>query len=277
MLRKFIIMALVMLMTLPALGQSADTYVNYAPKKGDVQVGVLIGPSTYFLGDHNYYLLPQADENGVISEVGVTGDQMRTYFNLGSLNSNTVTNMIGVNFSWFALDQLEFTAMFGMNINYTPKKDFIEGEYIVPDMPIPSYQYVLGETNHLFNVEVGLNYRFITGNERISPYIGAFCGYQMARVEAMYPYTGELSSEGDPIELVRNSYRAGQAYSIRSGIMAGVDYAVAPGLIIGLEVAPASYHYSVIDIHHIGYQAFQTDNHHIKIFSQPRLKLGFRF
>ena len=73
MLRKFIIMALVALMAVPVLGQSQGGYADYAPRKGDVQVGVLIGPSTYFLGDHNYYLLPQTDENGVISEVVLQG------------------------------------------------------------------------------------------------------------------------------------------------------------------------------------------------------------
>lgn len=274
-------MAVVALMTVPMWGQSTGSAVPYAPKKGDVQVGVLIGPSTYFSNTHNNYLLPKEDTygefDGLISGVGVTGDQMRSYFNLGGLNQNSITNMIGISASYFVFDQWELTAMFGMNINLTPKKDFVEGDYSIPDMPIPSYGYILGETQHLFNLEVGSNYRFKPDNERFSPYIGAFCGFQMARVEAMYPYTGETTADGDPIELYRASYRAGQAYAIRSGIMAGIDYAVAPGMYLGIEVSPASYQYSVIDIRPTGFGPFQAANHTIKIFSQPRLKLGFRF
>lgn len=282
MLKKLHIMILVLLIAVPAAAQQGKADIPYAPQKGNFQINMLFGSSSFFntdfSGDGYYYLLPSdVQSDGSIRDMGLDGSEMKYVFNLGKLNENNASNMLGVNASYFILDNLEITAMFGMNINLTPKKDYVEGDFTVPDMPYPNYKYVLGETNHLFNLEIGLNYRFKLRNERISPYIGAFCGYQMARIETVYPYTGEVNAEGEPMELFRNTYRAGQEYTIRSGIMAGIDFAVAPGFIIGFEVAPASYQYSVVDVRPTGLTAFQADNHTIKIFSQPRLKLGFRF
>ena len=278
MLRKFIIMAVVTLMAVPAMGQALECQTICNPKQGDFQIGIVTGQSNFFTGNHSFYLLPDDDTRyGVIEDVGISTDQMQSYFNLGSLGTNSMINMIGIKASYFIFDRWEINGMFGMNMDLTPKKDFVEGDFSVPDMPIPQYNYVEGETNHLFYAEVGSNYRFKMNNPKISPYVGVFGGFQMARVEAMHPYTGETNSEGDDIELFRASYRAGQAYAIRSGIMAGIDYLLSPGLIIGIEIAPAAYQYSVVDIRPQGFENFTAANHSIKIFSQPRLKFGFRF
>jgi hypothetical protein len=280
MLKKLYIMIFVSLLAVSLQAQQGGQNIPYAPQKGNFQVDMLIGPSSFFF-QSNYsglsYLLPSDVQNdGSIEDMGLDGNDMKYYFNLGSLNTNTLSNMIGVRGSYFILDELEINAMFAMNINLTPKKDFVEGDFTISEMPIPNYKYVLGETNHTFNVEMGLNYRFKLPNERISPYIGAYAGFMMARVETVYPYTGETLS-GDPIELYRSTYRAGQEYAIRAGFMAGIDFAVLPGFIIGLEVAPASYQYSVVDIRPTGLSPFQADDHFIRIFSQPRIKFGFRF
>lgn len=304
MLRKIIIMAMVALMTVPALGQSEAPAVNYAPQQGDVQVGVLFGTSNYFLTNH-YNLLPgqvRGQEPILDDAQGMDNSSMRSYLNFGNVGSNSSTNMIGVTASYFLFDWLEFTGMFGMNINLTPQKDYVEAEYInqnygngatnrnpsITDLISPSYEYLDAESQHLFDLEIGSNYRFTVANGRISPYAGLFCGFQMARVEAYTPYTGNTVDDsdvadgsslahGDPTEIYGPSYRAGQAYGIRSGIKAGIEYAVMEGLILGLEVAPVLYQYSVVDIRPTGYSPWQADNHRIRIFSQPRLKLAFRF
>ena len=71
-------MAVVALMTVPVWGQSTGSAVPYAPKKGDVQVGVLIGPSTYFSNTHNSYLLPKEDTHGEIK--GFRSNKTRRLF-----------------------------------------------------------------------------------------------------------------------------------------------------------------------------------------------------
>lgn len=280
MLKRLITILSIVLFAVPVLAQQKDSDIPYAPQKGNFQVNLLLGSSSFFrasdFSGYSYLLPSDVQADGTIDDEGVSGDEMRYALNLGNLNENSVTNMIGLSFSCFVSDKLEITAMFGMNINLTPKKDYVEGDYTISEMPIADTKYILGETSHLLNTEIGLNYRFKTRNERISPYIGAVGGFQMARIETSYPYTGE-ELEGEPIELYRNDYRAGQEYAIRGGVVAGIEFAVYRGLTIGFEVCPAVYQYSVIDIHPTGLTAFRADNHSIKILSQPRLRFGIRF
>lgn len=281
MLKKLFIVIFMFLTAVSVQAQQGRQNIPFAPQKGNFQVDMLIGPSSFFtFSEYSSglsYLLPtDVQSNGYIADEGLTGEEMRYYFNLGSLNTNSLTNMIGVRGSYYILDQIEVNAMFGMNINMTPKKDYVEGDFTISEMPIPNYKYVLGEADNMFNLEIGSNYRFKVPNERISLYSGVYTGFMMARVETIYPYTGE-TLDGDPIELYRSTYRAGQEYAFRFGLMAGIDFAILPGFVIGFEVAPASYQYSVVDIRPTGLSAFQADNHTVKIFSQPRIKFGFRF
>lgn len=278
MIRRLSIIALILILPLSLLAQGEG--VGYAPKRGDFQATVFFGSSTYFSGNESgsfAYLLPtDVQPDGNVDDMGLNGEEFKYFLNLGTPQSNKSSNMIGVGFAYFITDAIEVNAMFGMNINIMPKKDFIEGSADIPEFPIPNYKYISAETNHLLYSQIGVNRRFVTKNERISPYLGLFGGFQMARIESIYPVTGE-ELNGDPIELYRGHYRAGQMLGISGGITAGIDYALLPGFIVGIEVAPVAYQYSILDIHPSGLAPFQADNHSIKVLSQPKLKLGFRF
>lgn len=269
----------VLLIPLSIYGQSNEIE---RPKAGNVQVNLLLGTSSFFSqdGDGGYdYLLPSVNsENlglGDVSDFQSADPAM--FLNFGDLNSNSIVNMVGIKVGVFVHEHFDVNVMFGMNMNLTPKKDFIEGDFSVPDMSIPNQKYILGKTNHAFQVQLGSNYYFFPKNKRILPYIGVISGFQMARVEAMRPYTGETTQEGEPVELYTASYRAGQVWALQGGILAGIDYSLAPGLILGLEVSPALYQYSMIEVHPSGYGPYMASHHNIKLLSMPRLKLGFRF
>ncbi len=275
--RLFIIIT-ALLVSLPSLGQKNEIE---RPKAGDVQVNLLLGSSTFFEQDGNGgydYLLP--DNSSSIGIGGLEGNQSgdpAMFLNLGDMNSNSIVNMVGVKVGVFVHEHFDVNVLFGMNMNLTPKKDFIEGDFSIPEMAIPDQQYILGKTNHVFHLQLGSNYYFFPKNKRILPYVGVVTGFQMARVEATYPFTGEEASDGEPAELYRASYRAGQAWAIQGGIMAGIDYSLAPGLILGAEISPAMYQYSVTELHPSGYGPYRAANHSIKLLTMPRLKLAFRF
>lgn len=268
----------IILSLLPVLCLTAQNV--YAPKAGEVQASLIIGSSTFFNQDgfSGYdYLLPADDGSSIGFGDGNQSADPALFLNLGNMNGNSIVNMVGIRFGVFVSDHFEVNALFGMNINITPKKDFLEGDFSVPDMAIPDQQYIVGKTNHLFHIELGSNYYFLTKKNRVQPYLGIVAGFQMARVEAVYPYTGETNNGGDPIELTRGSYRAGQAWAIQGGIMAGVDYMVSEGLAIGFEVSPALYQYSMMELHPAGMEVYRAAHHNIKILTMPRLKLAVRF
>ncbi len=274
--KLFIFSILALMLSLPVLAQEQQKK-SYAPKAGTVQVELLLGTNANFNSNTLDYLL--VDSNA--SSVGFGNSTIQSRLNLGNMNNNSASNMIGVKAAVFVHPQIDINVMFGMNTNLQPKRDYIEGDTSVPDMPIPSQTYISAQVENKLQSELGLNYHFKTKNERISPYIGVVGGFLLARVESMYPYTGELTynndGEKEPIELIRSSYRAGQAWALQGGAVIGIDYSIAEGLIIGLEVCPAKYQYSVIELHPTGMNTYDVSNHNIRFLSNPRLKLGFRF
>mgnify|MGYP000113862374 CR=1 FL=1 len=59
-----------------------------------------------------------------------------------------------------------------MNINLTPKKDYVEGDGSVPDMVIPAQSYINAQATNNWYVSVGSNRYFKVSNPRIHPYLG---------------------------------------------------------------------------------------------------------
>ena len=275
--RLFIIIS-ALLVSLPVLGQKNEIE---RPKVGEVQVNLLLGQSSFFsqdeTGGYDYLLPADGDNLGFGDPASGQSADPAMFLNLGDMNSNSVVNMVGVKVGVFVHEHFDVNVMFGMNISLTPKKDFIEGDFDIPDMAIPNQQYILGKTNHVFQLQLGSNYYFFPKNKRILPYVGVVTGFQMARVEATTPFTGEETADGDPVELYKASYRAGQVWAIQEGIVAGIDYSLAPGLILGAEICPAMYQYSLMSLHPSGFGPYRAANHSIKLLTMPRLKLAFRF
>ncbi len=273
--RLFTIIALTLALATTAAAQYEEIS---RPKAGEVQISLITGSTFSLYSEFNGfdYLMPYGYGIQNESSVGF-GDTPVRYLDLGSMNSNSIVNSVGLRVKVFVHERWDVNVLFGMNINLQPKKDFIEGDYTVPNMPIPSYDYVLGRTHHAFYTQVGSNFYFLPKNERILPYIGVVGGFQFARVETFLPYTGLEAEDGEPLELYTPSYQAGQAWAAQAGVVAGIDFTLLPGLIFGLEVAPAMYQLSVMQVNPTGAQLYQTVNHDIKILTMPRIKIGFRF
>lgn len=300
MIKKLCILLLSVCTVAPGMAQQySSSDASFAPKKGQWQVSAVIGNNQMFNQDMEY-LLPtywngdvDATE-GFNVPVGLPGTDFQSgdpgyYLNLGDLNSNTLMNLIGIQGKYFLTDRWDVNAMFSMNINATPSRDYIEGDHTVTELPIQDYKYIEGRIQNAWTVQLGSNYYFNTKNERINLYAGGVLGWQMGRIQTSYPYTGEtvidedMSEETDEdlnyesVQLYTPNSRAGQIFGLRVGAVAGIEYSIAKGLILGFEVQPISYRYDCIQICPKGSAVYQAGHHSIGFFATPNLKIGFRF
>lgn len=300
MIKKLCILLLSVCTVAPGMAQQySSSDASFAPKKGQWQVSAVIGNNQMFNQDMEY-LLPtywngdvDATE-GFNVPVGLPGTDFQSgdpgyYLNLGDLNSNSLMNLIGIQGKYFLTDRWDVNAMFSMNINATPSKDYIEGDHTVTELPIQDYKYIEGRIQNAWTVQLGSNYYFNTKNERINLYAGGVLGWQMGRIQTSYPYTGEtvidedMSEETDEdlkyesVQLYTPNSRAGQIFGLRVGAVAGIEYSIAEGLILGFEVQPISYRYDCIQICPKGSAVYQAGHHSIGFFATPNLKIGFRF
>lgn len=276
-----------------------------------------------------YYLLPKADGSAIgigsnasaemkgyepISGMGneyISADLSTYVLNLSSISENNLSNIIGLQGRYFVANRWDVNFMASYNMNMTPSKDFIEPEgsfdidamsseaFKNPDISYTPAKVGVGDiygskaiqgavTNSLYT-QIGTNFYFPTRNERINPYIGVFGAFKMARIEAYYPYTGEMllsdiydskiqdDLKYEEISVYRASQRAGQVLGFGAGLTAGFQYSVLPGLILGFEVQPVAMQYSLIHLQVAGQDPYFAKNYNLRAFALPQLKVGFRF
>lgn len=314
MIKKLCILLLSVASVAPITAQQySSSDASFAPKKGQWQVSAVIGNNQMFDQSMNYLLPNYWSPTNQYPQVGLGGYGQQSsdpgvYLNLGNLNSNNLVNLIGIQGKYFLTDRWDVNLMFSMNINATPKKDYIDGDYTIENMPIMASQYMEGRISNAWNVAVGSNYYFNTKNERINLYVGGLLGWQMGRIETTTPYTGETFTEDeelikiddpshpdynspynkygpnyDPdlvtesVQLYTPNSRAGQIFGLKVAGVAGIEYSLSPGLILGFEVQPVAYRYDHIQICPKGQAAYKVGHHNINFFATPNLKIGFRF
>ena len=307
------------LLVVPAMAQPKEgCECVFAPKAGQVQFQLNVGTGQFFNDMTGlYYMLPDEDgtamgigsdkntlEPGTYGNAYISGDLSNLLVNQGSLNFMTRNYMVGMKV--FVTDHINLNLSGAYMLNLQPKKDFIEGEafdiaglnvkdYDVSETPatvgvgdIYASKAILGAVTNKLMVQLGGEYYFNTRNERIFPYIGVFGQFKMARIESIYPYTGQFMStdlpegEGYPdmnyeeVDMYRTS-RGGQALGFGGGINIGVEYALMEGLFVGIEVAPVCYQYTLLHLQVGGQDPYYAMNHNLRAFAFPQLTFGFRF
>ena len=302
MIKKLCTLLMLTILSAPLLAQTVGSEsdgVLFAPKKGQWQVSVLLGGGNNFYNEKTSYLLPTfTNTEGSVGLPGTAQGDLNRYLNIDGLNNNSLTNILGIEGKYFLSDCWDINFQFSMNINLTPKKDYVEGNYTeVPDMIIPAQDYISARMTNNWYAAVGTNRYFKVGNPRIHPYLGGSLGFQMARIETTEPYTGdtyydkddvEIDNEtgkpvdpdeldGLPTQVYLSGSRAGQMFGIKAAGVAGIEYSLAPGLVLGFQFQPLAYRYDVIQLCPKGFDKYNASHHNIKIFDMPVLKLGIRF
>lgn len=295
MIKKLCTLLLLATLSAPLLAQTASSNgegVIFAPQKGQWQVSMFLGGGNKFYKENTTYLLPRftntSGEVGLPNGGTLESGDLSTYLQIDGLNGNNLTNIIGFEGKYFLSDCWDINLQFSMDINLTPKKDYIEGEATVPDMIIPAQKYINAQATNNWYVGVGSNRYFKVSNPRIHPYLGAALGFQMARIETSEPYTGETYADGEdegddevgsglPTQVYLSGSRAGQMFGIKAAAVAGIEYSLAPGLVLGFQMQPVAYRYDVIQICPKGFDKYNASHHNIKLFDMAVLKLGIRF
>ena len=295
MIKKLCTLLLLATLSAPLLAQTASSNgegVIFAPQKGQWQVSMFLGGGNKFYNENTTYLLPRftntSGEVGLPNGGSLESGDLSTYLQIDGLNGNNLTNIIGFEGKYFLSDCWDINLQFSMDINLTPKKDYIEGEATVPDMIIPAQKYINAQATNNWYVGVGSNRYFKVSNPRIHPYLGAALGFQMARIETSEPYTGETYADGEdegddevgsglPTQVYLSGSRAGQMFGIKAAAVAGIEYSLAPGLVLGFQLQPVAYRYDVIQICPKGFDKYNASHHNIKLFDMAVLKLGIRF
>ena len=307
------------LLVVPAVAQPKEgCECVFAPKAGQVQFQLNVGTGQFFNDMTGlYYMLPDEDgtamgigsdrntlEPGTYGNAYISGDLSTLLTNSGSMNFMTRNYTVGMKV--FVSDHININLSGAYMLNMQPKKDFIEGEsYQIDELNIKDYDVsitpatvgvgdiyaskaILGAVTNKLMVQLGTEYYFNTRNERIFPYIGVFGQFKMARIESLYPYTGQMvdtdypAGEGYPdmakeeLDMYRAS-RGGQALGFGGGINIGVEYALMEGLFVGVEVAPVCYQYTLLHLQVGGQDPYYATNHNLRAFAFPQLTLGFRF
>lgn len=94
----------------------AQSYAIEAPKAGDMQFSLLLGSSNFSLYNETYglnYLMPYGDYGmGDQSDIGFGADPL-VFLDLGSMNSNSIVNSIGIRYSYFVHKRFDVNVMFG--------------------------------------------------------------------------------------------------------------------------------------------------------------------
>jgi hypothetical protein len=277
---------LIAVLTVASLGaQPAERSGSavYAPRAGQFQVSAVLGGGLYF--DYLDNLTPLLPSYLPGAELGIdpTDKGVGYYLQMGNLNNNSIANIAGIQGKYFVTNRIAVNAMFAMQIDVTPERDYIEGIDLESSglLDLGGIQWVEGRLTDKYLVNVGADYYFNNCNGRLFPYIGLLGGFQHARVQAYLPYTGieipvESGGDTDPLELYALDKRAGEAYAISGAITAGVEYNFLPGMNIALEVRPFNYYYSAIRMYADG-QEFNAYEMQFKFFAFPQLKIGFRF
>ena len=286
---------------------------SFAPQKGQWEVSLMLGKSHAFYNENTSYLLPEFGlASGSIGlpnggEPGVSGSVasgfLNRYLNIDGFNGNSLVNIVGVQGKYFWQDCWSVSFSGGMNIGVTPKKDYIEANVLDQNLQtgevtnqLPASKYINATATNNFFVNAGIERYFRTKNKRISPYVGASVGYQMARVETREPYTGLMvdidnmttmpnpgfNEEGQHGTLVEQQVyipagKIGQMFAIKGAAVAGVEYSLMPGMFLALEFQPLSYRYDVIQIAPQGFSHYNLCHHNIKIFDMPTVRIGYRF
>lgn len=288
MLKRLSILLLAVLMIVPAKAQSADCCeCMFAPRAGQWQFDLVTGQTGY-VNDFQglYYLLPdQNSDLGLGGSATIGGELAQTIFNLGSFNHNNLSNIVGLQAKYFITNHIDINLMASYDLNLQPSKNYEEGTTIYDptigeidnDLFIPGQKAIQGVVTNKLNVRIGSNYYFNHRNPRVSTYLGIFGGFQMARIEAFYPYTGEYAGDDEELAIYRAGSRAGQILAFQGGLVAGVAYSILPGLQFGFEVAPVAYQYSLLHLQVSGLSPYYACNHDLKAFAFPQFKVGIRF
>jgi hypothetical protein len=283
-MKKFSLIALTLLGSLGAYaqdtsttGSSGDAAADYAPAAGDFSASLLLGRGNFMNSG-----LDAAVPGVPTSSWQVPGSAPVN--NTVDANSNDVTNMVGVEVRYYLMDDLAVKLSGGAIIRNTPAQTNVPGFINSGDNKaawIPAYASVKADNRVETNVNVGAEKIFTTKYNRVFPYVGVTIPFYYSR-QSFYDPTiidtdPNSSSPSDP-DVVDLGVRSAEIVGFGGQIVGGFDFYLFEGMYMGFEIKPVSVVYAyMVKSPGSGLPAGEAQNTTYTFFSQPFLKIGFRF
>lgn len=243
---------------------------EFGPQKGQKMVSMNFGKSVNF-GDLSFSEINQSTFSN--NPANITNPNSNSY------NNHYRFNIIGVEFKYFITNQIALNLAGSGALTTNPSRDFVTGveadENATPGTYFPSYRMMEGQTTGQFHIDLGADYYFTTKVNRVFPYLGVQLNTIYGQTRITDGYRG-LNNDNEVISTFPD--RHGEFYGLGASINGGIDYFLAEGLFIGLNIKPVSYMYVEKRIfHQEGLNAQDAASYNLKFFTNPVVKLGFKF
>jgi hypothetical protein len=276
-MKKYLILCLVLFISLTSVNaQDKDSShkckedgcceVNpYAPQKGDWTAAMIFGRGAYLDGG-----LVVPSSYGTVSGAAA-------YANDVSANSNSVTNMVGVEMRYYTKNNFAITLSGGAILRNVPAELGIPA---VLDMDgneiIPAYGAVVADEKINAQFAIGAQWVLNTKNKRMFPYVGFQLPFDYAR-RSLYDPTVHVDSQGNPTITDLGARHVDiTAFGVQA--VAGIDYYFLRDVFFGFDVKPVSYSYAVsTKTPGPGLMSLDAETDTVSFFAQFSFKLGFKF
>lgn len=283
--------------------QSDAGSASFAPSAGDFTGAILFGRGNYLTSglsvpNSPYYY---GNYNG---GYGWTVSGQAPYANMVDANSNSVSNIVGVEGRYFVTNRIAAKLSGGAIFRNTPSFDNVPGYIPFVDVQtgtdsygnpiytrqptpnaawLPAYEAVKAEDQADINVNIGGEYHFTTKYSRLFPYVGLTIPIYYGR-RSMYDPTinfGDLDNPTDPLTpnyIVDVGVRRAEIFGTGVQAVAGFDYYLAEGLYFGVETKPVSYLYMYSGKNPApGFESLDAKSTTWTFLTQTFLKIGIRF
>jgi hypothetical protein len=274
MIKKILLFALLGASAMPLQAQETVPSGNgHVPKAGNYQVNLLLGKGMFYAAADQLLLMPQ---NAAVVGEGLT-TALPAYLTISDPNSNSLTNMIGIEAKYFITPHIAVSLTGAGYISNTPWREAVDPTLSDGVTVFPKYMNIDAQLKTRVVASAGGQYYFNVGNDRMHPYAGVLGTFQFAGLSAQSTYSGfdDAGMESDRRDA---GVRTGQLFGWAAAAVAGVEYSLLPGLTVGFEIKPFSYYYSGLSLFaQPGLDAMTGESQDCAVFAQPVFKFGFRF
>ncbi len=255
------------------LTKEAAAQEGMGPQGGDLSFSLILGKTQML--PSGFLTLAEVDQAPYTTNVN---DMNNPYINPPSINfytGNTLTSMVGVEIKYFFSPELAVRFSGSGSINSSPALDAVPSVIVDNQAILPGHRMTTGRTMGQYFANLGVDYYFSTGRERVHPYAGVQFNGAYGLMEVFDGYRG-LSWNEEPHTIW--DVRRGEVWGLGGSLVGGVDYFLAEGFFFGFEIKAVSYVYTGKHLfHQPGMEAQGVGVHNTSFLAMPMVKIGFSF
>lgn len=272
-MKKTIMMIVAFVLLGSFLTREASAQEGIGPQGGDLSFSLILGKTQML--PSGFLSISEVDQTPYSTSLS---DASNAYINPPDVNfysGSSLTSMVGVEIKYFFSPQLALRFSGSGSINSSPALDAVPAIRIDNQVILPGYRMTTGRTIGQYFANLGVDYYFSTGRERVHPYAGVQFNSGYGLMEIFDGYRG-LDYNDEPLTIW--DVRRGEVWGLGGSLVGGVDYFLAEGFFFGFEISAVSYLYTGKQLfHQAGMDAQGVGVHNTAFLAMPTVKLGFSF